>query len=72
MNKNRNAERACRPILRVATTFLLMTVRVLTAPKDNAYPVAEARDGREGWVRLNMMIDPEGQTLRGYSHRFER
>jgi TonB family protein len=25
------------------------------------YPLTEVRDGREGWVQLNMMIDPKGK-----------
>ena len=36
-------------------------VRILTMPRDNAYPLHEVRDGREGWVELNMMIDPKGK-----------
>ncbi len=94
MNKNKNTERACRLIVRVATTFLLMTgvlvtaraadepaepqqpqidapgavdvevfkgARILRTPSANLYPVEEMHDGREGWVELNMMIDPKGR-----------
>jgi TonB family protein len=36
-------------------------VRILRTPGDNIYPSSEVRDGREGWVQLNMMIDPRGK-----------
>jgi len=30
-------------------------------PGSNAYPMEEVLDGREGWVMLDMMIDPKGE-----------
>ena len=36
-------------------------VEIRTSPSGNAYPLNEVRDGREGWVQLNMMIDPKGK-----------
>jgi TonB family protein len=36
-------------------------VRILSGPTSNVYPVGEVRDGREGWVQLNMMIEPKGK-----------
>jgi TonB family protein len=35
--------------------------RPLRPPPALAYPAAEQRRGKEGWVILNMMIDPKGQ-----------
>jgi TonB family protein len=35
--------------------------RILTMPSSNAYPSEEEKSGREGWVELNMMIDPKGK-----------
>ena len=36
-------------------------VRIRSAPTGDAYPREEVRDGREGWVQLDMMIDPHGK-----------
>src|SRR5262245_28206125 len=41
-------------------------VEVFTGPKMirtpiPTYPETEVRDGNEGWVRVNMMIDPQGK-----------
>lgn len=35
-------------------------VHILRTPGTNSYPVGEVRDGKEGWVVLDMMIDPKG------------
>ncbi len=35
--------------------------RVLSVPQQNSYPSNELYDGHEGWVALNMMIDPKGK-----------
>ena len=35
--------------------------RIRSSPGSNFYPMEEVRDGREGWVVLNMMIDPMGK-----------
>jgi TonB family protein len=34
---------------------------IRAAPLDNFYPFTEIVDGREGWVQLSMMIDPNGK-----------
>jgi TonB family protein len=36
-------------------------VQILAGPSSNLYPSNEVLNGREGWVRLNMMIDPKGK-----------
>ena len=36
-------------------------VRIRSGPSSNAYPIEEVHDGREGWVVLDMMIDPKGK-----------
>jgi TonB family protein len=36
-------------------------VHVLRIPSSLAYPASERRNGKEGWVELNMMIDPHGK-----------
>jgi TonB family protein len=36
-------------------------VRIRSSPGSSFYPKAEVSDGREGWVVLNMMIDPGGK-----------
>ena len=35
--------------------------RPLRAPSDRFYPAREKQEGKEGWVMLNMMIDPRGK-----------
>ncbi len=35
--------------------------KILNGLTGNAYPRNEVTDGREGWVVLNMMIDPKGK-----------
>jgi TonB family protein len=35
--------------------------QIRSFPSRNFYPGEEVRDGREGWVVLNMMIDPKGR-----------
>jgi TonB family protein len=35
--------------------------RPLTAPDDSVYPESEKREGKAGWVLVNMMIDPKGK-----------
>ena len=35
--------------------------RIRSSPGSNFYPKEEVSDGREGWVVLNMMIDPQGK-----------
>src|ERR1041385_6413250 len=34
---------------------------ILAAPGTNAYPAKAQREGKEGWVLLEMMIDPHGK-----------
>jgi TonB family protein len=36
-------------------------VQILSGPKGNPYPAGEVVNGREGWVTLNTMIDPNGK-----------
>jgi TonB family protein len=36
-------------------------VQILKGPSGNMYPMTEVMDGREGWVILDMMIDPRGK-----------
>ncbi len=36
-------------------------VQIVSGPKGNPYPPGESADGHEGWVVLNMMIDPHGK-----------
>lgn len=35
--------------------------RILSTPRGNMYPATERRIGKEGWVELNLMIDPHGK-----------
>jgi TonB family protein len=35
--------------------------KILSGPGESSYPASEMNHGREGWVRLNMMIDPKGK-----------
>jgi TonB family protein len=50
-----------QPVPETVDLEVFQGAQILTRPKSNIYPTKAERDGKEGWVVLNMMIDPHGK-----------